>query len=77
MARTQAHPEEKSILATVPEIADYVAAVKQRSRKVPGVALRQLDPSAAGPLQQRRTTGGNGGAQELKIATGKPESSAS
>ena len=42
MARTQAHPEEKSILATVPEIADYVAAVKQRSRKVPGVALRQL-----------------------------------
>jgi hypothetical protein len=42
MARTQAHPEEKAILAAVPEIADYVAAVKQRSRKVPGVALRQL-----------------------------------
>jgi hypothetical protein len=42
MARTQPHPEEKTILATVPEIADYVAAVKQRSRKVPGIALRQL-----------------------------------
>jgi hypothetical protein len=42
MARTQPHPEEQAILAAVPEIADYVAAVKQRSRKVPGVALRQL-----------------------------------
>jgi hypothetical protein len=42
MSRTQLHPEEKTILATVPEIADYVAAVKQRCRKVPGVALRQL-----------------------------------
>ena len=42
VARLQPHPEEKTILATVPEIADYVAAVKQRSRKVPGLALRQL-----------------------------------
>jgi hypothetical protein len=42
MSRTQPHPEEKTILAAVPEIAEYVAAVKQRSRKVPGVALRQL-----------------------------------
>jgi hypothetical protein len=42
LARTQPHPEEKALLATVPEIADYVAAVKQRGRKVPGVALRQL-----------------------------------
>jgi hypothetical protein len=42
MSRTQPHPEEKTILAAVPEIAGYVAAVKQRSRKVPGVALRQL-----------------------------------
>jgi hypothetical protein len=42
MARTQPHPEEKAILESAPEIADYVAAVKQRSRKVPGVALRQL-----------------------------------
>ena len=42
IARTQPHPEEKTILSTVPEIADYVAAVKQRGRKVPGLALRQL-----------------------------------
>ena len=42
MARTQPHPEEKAILESAPEIADYVAAVKQRSRKVPGVGLRQL-----------------------------------
>ena len=42
VARLQPHPEEKTILATVPEIADYVAAVKQRSRKVPGLALHQL-----------------------------------
>jgi len=42
LARTQPHPEEKAILAVVPEIAEYVAAVKQRSRKLPGVALRQL-----------------------------------
>jgi hypothetical protein len=42
IARTLPHPEEKAILATVPEIGDYVAAVKQRGRKVPGIALRQL-----------------------------------
>jgi transposase len=42
LARLQPHPEEKTILATVPEIGDYVAALKQRSRKVPGLALRQL-----------------------------------
>jgi transposase len=42
VSRTQLHPEEKTILAVVPEIADYVAALKQRSRKVPGIALRQL-----------------------------------
>jgi transposase len=42
MARTQPHPEEKAILVTAPEIADYVVTVKQRSRKVPGIALRQL-----------------------------------
>lgn len=42
ISRTQPHPEEKAILVTVPEIADYVAAVKQRGRKVPGLALRQL-----------------------------------
>jgi hypothetical protein len=42
MARTEVHPEEQAILAAAPEIADYVAAVTQRSRKVPGLALRQL-----------------------------------
>jgi Mu transposase, C-terminal domain len=42
ISRTQPHPEEKAILAAVPEVADYVAAVKQRGRKVPGLALRQL-----------------------------------
>jgi hypothetical protein len=42
ISRTQPHPEEKAILAAVPEIADYVTAVKQRGRKVPGLALRQL-----------------------------------
>ena len=42
LARIQPHPEEKAILAAAPEIADYVAALKQRSRKAPGVALRQL-----------------------------------
>jgi hypothetical protein len=42
VARTQPHPEEQTILAAVPEITDYVAALKQRSRKVPGIALRQL-----------------------------------
>jgi hypothetical protein len=38
----QPHPEEKAILAAIPEIADYVTGVKQRGRKVPGLALRQL-----------------------------------
>ena len=42
IARTQPHPEEQAIVAAAPELAEYVAAVKQRSRKVPGLALRQL-----------------------------------
>jgi len=42
ISRMQPHPEEKAILAAVPEIADYVPALKQRGRKVPGLALRQL-----------------------------------
>jgi len=42
MARTEVHPEEQALLAAAPELAGYVAAVKQRSRKVPGLALRQL-----------------------------------
>ena len=35
-------PKRRPFWRLLPEIADYVAAVKQRSRKVPGVALRQL-----------------------------------
>jgi transposase len=42
VARIQLHPEETAILTAVPELADYVTALKQRSRKVPGLALRQL-----------------------------------
>jgi transposase len=42
LSRTQPHPEEKAILDAAPELAEYVAAVKQRGRKVPGLALRQL-----------------------------------
>jgi transposase len=42
IARPDPHPEEKAILATLPEIADYVAALKQRTRKVLTLALRQL-----------------------------------
>jgi len=40
--RPDPHPEEKAILAAAPELADYVAAVKQRGRKVVTLALRQL-----------------------------------
>ena len=40
--RSDRHPEEEAILKAAPEIADYVAAVKQRSRKVVALALRQL-----------------------------------
>jgi len=40
--RPDPHPEEKAILAAAPELADYVAAVKQRGRKVVALALRQL-----------------------------------
>ena len=36
------HPEEKAILEAAPEMADYLAALKQRGRKVPTLALRQL-----------------------------------
>ena len=35
-------PEEKAIVAAVPELADYVAGLKQRSRKTVTLALRQL-----------------------------------
>jgi len=40
--RGDPHPEEQAILQTAPELADYVTALKQRSRKVIGLALRQL-----------------------------------
>jgi hypothetical protein len=36
------HPEENAILTAAPELADYVAALKQRGRKVITLALRQL-----------------------------------
>ena len=40
--RPDPHPEEKAIVAAAPELADYVAELKQRSRKVVTLALRQL-----------------------------------
>jgi transposase len=40
--RTDSHPEEKAILETAPEMADYVATLKKRSRKLVVLALRQL-----------------------------------
>jgi transposase len=40
--RPHPHPEEQLILKAAPEIADYVAALKQRSRKLIVLALRQL-----------------------------------
>jgi len=41
-ARPDPHPEEKEIITTAPELADYVVGLKQRSRKVVTLALRQL-----------------------------------
>jgi transposase len=40
--RGDPHPEELAILETAPEIASYVAALKQRGRKVTALSLRQL-----------------------------------
>ena len=40
--RPDPHPEEKAILAAAPELAGYVAGLKQRGRKVLTLALRQL-----------------------------------
>ena len=42
LPRPDPHPEEKAVLAAVPEIADYLATLKQRGRKVLTLALRQL-----------------------------------
>lgn len=36
------HPEERAIVTAAPELAEYVAALKQRGRKVVTLALRQL-----------------------------------
>ncbi len=40
--RPDPHPEEKAIVAAAPELAEYVAGLKQRSRKMITFALRQL-----------------------------------
>src|SRR5260370_6515781 len=40
--RSDPHPEEHLILQAVPQLADYVSALKQRGRKVVALALRQL-----------------------------------
>ena len=40
--RSDAHPEEQALIEAAPEIALYVAALKQKSRKVVALALRQL-----------------------------------
>jgi hypothetical protein len=34
--------EERAILELVPDVADYLAALKQHTRKIPRLALRQL-----------------------------------
>jgi Mu transposase-like protein len=41
-ARPDPHPEEKAIVTAAPELTDYVVGLKQRSRKVVTLALRQL-----------------------------------
>ena len=40
--RSDPHPEEQALIETAPEIALYVAALKQKGRKVVALALRQL-----------------------------------
>jgi hypothetical protein len=40
--RGDPHPEEKAIVEAAPETTLYVAALKQKSRKVVALALRQL-----------------------------------
>ena len=41
-SRPDPHPEESAIVTAAPELAEYVAKLKQRSRKVVTLALRQL-----------------------------------
>ena len=40
--RSDAHPEEQALIEAAPEISLYVVALKQKSRKVVALALRQL-----------------------------------
>lgn len=40
--RPDPHPEEKAIVSAAPELAEYVAQLKQHSRKLVTLALRQL-----------------------------------
>src|SRR6516225_5012387 len=40
--RPDPHPEEQAIVTVAPELTDYVVGLKQRSRKVVTLALRQL-----------------------------------
>jgi hypothetical protein len=40
--KRDSHPEEKAIVEAAPEAAPYVAALKQKGRKVVALALRQL-----------------------------------
>jgi hypothetical protein len=40
--RTDPHPAEQAIVEAAPAIAAYVTALKQKGRKVPALALRQL-----------------------------------
>jgi transposase len=42
LKRSDPHPEEQAILQAAPEIADYLVALKQHSRKLVVLALRQL-----------------------------------
>ena len=42
LKRSDTHPEEQAILQAAPAIADYVTALKQHSRKLVVLALRQL-----------------------------------
>jgi transposase len=42
LKRPDLHPEEQTILKVAPEMADYVAALKQHGRKLAVLALRQL-----------------------------------
>ena len=40
--RTDPHPEEQALLQAVPELADYLAALKKRGHRYLTIALRQL-----------------------------------